>query len=138
MQKQTIILLLAVLVVSLVGCGGVSESDHQAVISERDSLKIKLASIQEETASLKDENDALKNKLEEQKQEIARLIAREAAEQIEAEKVKSKETPRLYEVKSGDSLWSISKQFQVPVATLKELNNLQDSNINIGQQILLR
>ena len=138
MQKSTIILLLAVLVVSLGGCGGVSESDHQAVISERDFLKIKLESIQEETASLKAENDALKNKLEEQKQEIARLVAREAAEQIEAEKVKSKETPRLYEVKSGDSLWSISRLFQVPVATLKELNNLQDSNINIGQQILLR
>ena len=133
-----IISLLAVVMVSLGGCGGVSESDYQTVISERDTLKSEQISIKENVALLKKENKFLKNKLEEQKHEITRLMARKASRQVKVNEAKSKETPRFYEVKSGDSLWIIARRFQIPVATLKKLNNLQNSNIKIGQKILLR
>ena len=138
MHKSIIISLLAVVMVSLGGCGSVSESDYQAVISERDTLKSKLTSVQENVASLKKENSSLRNELKMQKQEVARLMARGATRQVEAKEAKSKETPRFYKVKSGDSLWVIARRFQIPVATLQKLNNLQNSNIKIGQRILLR
>ncbi len=138
MHKSIIISLLAVVMVSLGGCGGVSESDYQTVLSERDTLKSELTSVRENVASLKEENNSLRNELEEQKQEVARLMARAAPRQVEAKEAKSKETPRFYEVKSGDSLWIISRRFQISVATLQKLNNLQNSNIKIGQKILLR
>ena len=138
MYKSIIILLLAVVIFSLGGCGGVSESDYQTVIPERDTLKSELRSVQEKVASLKAENNSIWNELEKQKKEIARLMARVASRQVVDKEAKLKETPRFYEVKSGDGLWIISRQFQIPVATLQKLNNLQNSNIKIGQQILLR
>lgn len=138
MYKSIIISLLAVVMVSLGGCGGVSESNFQTVISERDTLKSELRSVQEKVVSLKAENNSLRNELKKKKQEIARLMARAASRQVEAKKAKSKKTPRFYEVKSGDSLWIISRRFQIPVATLQKLNNLQSSNLKIGQKILLR
>lgn len=40
---------------------------------------------------------------------------------------------QLYSVKSGDSLWSISRQFNTTVAAIKELNNLTSNTLQIGQ-----
>ena len=96
MYKSIIISLLAVVMVSLGGCGGVSESNFQTVISERDTLKSELRSVQEKVVSLKAENNSLRNELKKKKQEIARLMAREASRQVEAKQAKSKKTPRFY------------------------------------------
>ena len=42
-----------------------------------------------------------------------------------------------YTVKSGDSLWSISKKFGVTVAELKEANNLSSNLLSIGQNLII-
>ena len=42
-----------------------------------------------------------------------------------------------YTVKSGDSLWSISKKFGVSVDEIKLLNNLSGNLLNIGQNLLI-
>ena len=42
-----------------------------------------------------------------------------------------------YIVKSGDSLWSISKKYNTTVDTLKSLNNLTTNNLSIGQVLKL-
>ena len=42
-----------------------------------------------------------------------------------------------YTVKSGDSLWSISKKFGVSVDEIKQLNNLSGNLLNIGQNLLI-
>jgi LysM repeat protein len=42
-----------------------------------------------------------------------------------------------YTVKSGDTLWGISKQFGVPVATIKTLNGLTSDTIQVGQVLRL-
>jgi LysM repeat protein len=40
-----------------------------------------------------------------------------------------------YVVQSGDSLFLISKAFNVPVKTIRELNGLKNDNLRIGQKI---
>ena len=42
-----------------------------------------------------------------------------------------------YIVKSGDSLWSISKKYGISVDELKTENNLKSNTLSIGQKLLL-
>ncbi len=42
-----------------------------------------------------------------------------------------------YTVKSGDSLWSISKKFGITVDELKQANNLTSNLLSIGQNLLI-
>lgn len=42
-----------------------------------------------------------------------------------------------YIVQKGDTLYSISRKFNIPINTLKQINNLQDNNLSIGQKIYL-
>ncbi len=41
----------------------------------------------------------------------------------------------IYTVKAGDSLWSIAQQFNVSVDDIKQLNNLKNNIITIGQML---
>ena len=41
----------------------------------------------------------------------------------------------LYVVKKGDTLYSISRKHNISVQELKNLNNIKDSNISVGQSI---
>lgn len=43
----------------------------------------------------------------------------------------------IYVVQKGDSLWKISKEYNIPVNKLIEINNLSDLTIKIGQEILV-
>lgn len=54
-------------------------------------------------------------------------------------KVESKKTSlmKIYEVKSGDTLTSLSKQFMIAVEDLKKLNELENSNLFPGQLLLV-
>ena len=42
-----------------------------------------------------------------------------------------------YVVKSGDSLWSIAKKFNISVDDLKELNKLNSNLLSIGQNLMI-
>ncbi len=42
-----------------------------------------------------------------------------------------------YTVKSGDSLWSISKKYGITVDELKEANNLSSNLLSVGQNLLI-
>ncbi|MDB5273356.1 MAG: mltD [Chitinophagaceae bacterium] len=48
-----------------------------------------------------------------------------------------KKTPAYHYVKQGDTLWTISKKYELPVDQLKKLNNLKDGNIKPGQKLKL-
>lgn len=41
-------------------------------------------------------------------------------------------------VTTGDTLYNISKRYDVTVATLKQLNNISDNNINLGQKLRIK
>lgn len=45
--------------------------------------------------------------------------------------------PETYVVQSGDSLWSIARQFQTTIERLKALNSLGDERIDAGKQLLV-
>ena len=53
---------------------------------------------------------------------------------IVIEKVKT----NFYIVKKGETLYSISRKFNISVANLKAINNLTDNNISIGQKLLVK
>lgn len=40
-------------------------------------------------------------------------------------------------VRSGDTLWSISRSYDVSVATIKSLNGLSSDHIRVGQKLRL-
>lgn len=42
-----------------------------------------------------------------------------------------------YTVKPGDTLWKIAKQFDVPVDTIKQSNNLTQPNIEVGMTLFI-
>lgn len=43
-----------------------------------------------------------------------------------------------YKVKKGDTLYSISKKFNIPVSQLKEVNGLKSNVIKVGQHLLIK
>jgi LysM repeat protein len=64
-------------------------------------------------------------------------IATEKPQETEKGKMKSSVSMKIYEVKEGDTLYSIAKTFGLSVADLKTLNNLQSDTVNIGQLLLV-
>ncbi|MBZ4041282.1 glucosaminidase domain-containing protein [Flavobacterium hibisci] len=52
--------------------------------------------------------------------------------------VTSSDDPNLYEVQKGDTLYSISKKFNILVDELKQKNNLTDNALSIGQMLRVK
>lgn len=48
-----------------------------------------------------------------------------------------KKIPAFHYVKQGDTLWTISKKYDLSIDKIKKLNNLKDGNIKPGQKIKL-
>ncbi|MDF2455539.1 MAG: mltD [Cytophagaceae bacterium] len=48
-----------------------------------------------------------------------------------------KKIPTFHYVKQGDTLWTISKKYNLSIDKIKKLNNLKDGNIKPGQKIKL-
>lgn len=46
--------------------------------------------------------------------------------------------PNLYEVQKGDTLYSISKKFNILVDDLKQKNNLTDNTLSVGQKLKVK
>jgi membrane-bound lytic murein transglycosylase D len=70
------------------------------------------------------------------KADQAHSPSKETKEEAPKAEVTHSTAPKLYTVKSGDSLWSISKKFKgVTVKDLKSLNNLKNSALKPGMQL---
>jgi LysM repeat protein len=48
------------------------------------------------------------------------------------------EGPVYYEVRQGETLFSISRKFSVDISTLRKLNDLMDNTILAGQMLRIR
>ena len=60
-MKRLLVVFILVLALILTGCSGVSEEDHNAVVTERDQLKAQLAELQADYTALEEEMDAKTN-----------------------------------------------------------------------------
>ncbi|MES2810143.1 MAG: glucosaminidase domain-containing protein [Bacteroidota bacterium] len=65
--------------------------------------------------------------------QINKNIARETKDSL----VQATPTDRLYTIKTGDTLYNVSKRFGLTVDELKALNNMADNNIKIGQKLVV-
>ena len=61
----------------------------------------------------------------------------EKGEVLQAEQLKAPVRMTIHEVKSGNTLYSISKQYKVSVDQIKELNNLASENLSVGQLLVI-
>ncbi|PXY43275.1 glucosaminidase domain-containing protein [Flavobacterium hydrophilum] len=52
--------------------------------------------------------------------------------------VSNSNDPNLYEVQKGDTLYSISKKFNILVDDLKQKNNLSDNTLSVGQRLKVK
>jgi LysM repeat protein len=43
-----------------------------------------------------------------------------------------------YEVQQGETLYAISKKFDISVEELKKKNNLSDNTLSIGQRLIVK
>ncbi len=81
------------------------------------------------------------NQLEDNNIQVGQqLIVSESTEQQVSESTQRQisETPVIHTVRQGDTLYSISKQYNTSVANIKTLNNLTDNTISIGQQLKIK
>ena len=49
-----------------------------------------------------------------------------------------KKKNKSYRVRRGDTLYSISEKFNMPVEAIMELNNLENNNLVTGQVIIIK
>jgi len=68
---------------------------------------------------------------------VMKEIAMNIPTEKKQETVKSPVVMKIYEVRSGDTLTSVSKQFTLSVADLKALNGLENVNLFPGQLLLV-
>ena len=49
-----------------------------------------------------------------------------------------KSIPEYYQVKKGDTLYSVARKFKTTVALIKEVNGLKNNSLSIGQRLLVK
>lgn len=129
------------------------------VNSNLDDLSVRVQKLEAKgnDASVRAEIDALKASIQELRREMAAqreaivkdLVARfssiQSAQAKEEKKTKaassapkSYDGPLMeYEVVSGDNLFFIAKAFNTTVQKLKDINNLKNNNLRVGQKLLV-
>lgn len=65
-------------------------------------------------------------------------VKKETAKNQRKPKVKTKKRAvKYYQVKKGDTLYSIAKKYETTVANLKKINDLTSNTISIGQKLII-
>lgn len=85
--------------------------------------------------------DRVETRVEKEKREVVveREIVHNAVEApvVQTEQIKSPLAMRIHEVQGKDTLYSLSKQYGITVDQIKELNGLTDTNLAIGQLLVI-
>lgn len=83
--------------------------------------------------STKDDVEQLKNNYK----ELAEAVVKAVANYINVPYTSPNTSKDYYIVQKGDSLWSISKKYNLSVDELKDINNLNSNLLSIGQKLLI-
>ncbi|MDC1343120.1 glucosaminidase domain-containing protein [Flavobacteriaceae bacterium] len=66
-------------------------------------------------------------------------VKKETSKTERKPKIKTKKrVKKYYEVKKGDTLYSIARKFKTTVALIKEVNGLKNNSLSIGQRLLVK
>ena len=119
------------------------ESRNRQMAAQLQAVREQMAGLQEETMALR-EAAALKEK-EREGGRPARSAARAKRVEPDTPQVEAPQgeasaengTPIYHEVKPGETLFRLSRQYRVDVAKIKSWNNLQDNTISVGQELIV-
>jgi LysM repeat protein len=75
--------------------------------------------------------------IREHKVEAVIEIKEEQEPAVKTEEIKAPVKMVIHEVKASDTLYAISRQYNVTIAQLKQLNGLFDDNLSIGQLLVI-
>ncbi|MCB0537314.1 MAG: LysM peptidoglycan-binding domain-containing protein [Bacteroidetes bacterium] len=90
-----------------------------------------------EEALLKEQMEQEKQNTETNEQTEEVIENKAADEDVQIEKPYQETTAKTYTVKAGDTLYGISNKYYVTVEKLIELNGLENSNLKIGQILIV-
>ena len=105
----------------------------QKELDELEERKNAAEFLEQEAQKQKEQFDA------EQHPPIEPIIVIEKAdpEELEMDKPFDTAAVKTYTVKVGDTLYSLSNKFYITIEQLKELNNLKDNNLRVGQVLVV-
>ncbi|MFT4968437.1 MAG: LysM repeat protein [Chitinophagales bacterium] len=109
-----------------------AEAAKQA-LEELEKRKVAAAQLEMEAQQQKEQFDAEQHPPIEAEDEVEKADP----EEVEIEKPYVETSVKSYTVKVGDTLYSLSNRFYVTVEQLKELNNLEDNNLRVGQVLVV-
>jgi LysM repeat protein len=149
--RMALVVLCAVCSLSMLGCG-VSQDDFNELSKQRDQLNQELSDVKTRCESQNKEAETVLNELDTARKRNSELdksnkkltervaaykkLLQENAPDVDLEELeKPKPTGQYkeYEVKQGDSLWSIAHENGSSVDLIKEANNLEDIKLKLGQ-----
>ena len=135
MTRTPGVIILFLVSLSISGCL-VSENDYQSVISENETLRLELDKQRQENHTL---NQAILEVYQDRQQLLVRLdeLSAKLDEAKAAQKRKKPEPIKYYTVRRGDTLLAIANRTNVPAERLRELNNLRNDVVWVGQKLRL-
>lgn len=68
----------------------------------------------------------------------AEVLGKEYTTIVKSQPIAYENTPETYTVVKGDTLYSISKKFNISIDELKKKNNLIDNTLSLGQSIIVK
>ena len=117
---------------------------HRIAKLERSAASDDVAALSSRIAALEGAVAALRRELQQQRGEIVKDISSRIARMPQPQPAQPKASPaahsgphREYVVAAGDNLWLIAKAFNTTVPKIREMNNLKNDNLRVGQKILL-
>ena len=116
------------------------EAEAKKLLEEKLAAQKKAAELQAKLELEQREKEALAKQLAAEKAKLeAEKLNNSKADptEVEIEKPYEETTVKTYTVKAGDTLYSLSNKFYLTVEKLKELNNLTDNNLTIGQILIV-
>ncbi|MFC5044062.1 glucosaminidase domain-containing protein [Aquimarina hainanensis] len=100
--------------------------------------KTKSRAVRKEPTVIKEEVAPPVPVVEKSEEEIQATSRKNSRIQVDTNTEIETEKGKVYVVKKGDTLYSISRKYNIKVAQLKSYNNLTDNTISIGQELIVK
>lgn len=118
------------------------EARNRELSTQLQALRDQLAKAQEQAAALQEQGEVLRKAKREEKgaekgAEKSALGFGEPLFQKPAPSAQEGGVPVYHEVKPGETLFRLSRQYGVSVDTIKQWNRLKDDLIEVGQQLIV-